>query len=173
MSDYFLGEIRMFGFAYAPTGWAQCNGAVVAINQYQALFALLGTYYGGNGTQTFALPDLRSRTPIGLGTAPDGTQIMMGQTGGVETVSLTVLQMPAHNHNVAATTTAADVPAVTTATALIAATGTPFYGAASSLVALAPQSVVSTGSGQPHSNLQPYLATNYCIALVGIFPSRN
>lgn len=173
MSDYFIGEIRMFGFAFAPRNWAQCNGAVVAISQYQALFALLGTYYGGNGTQNFALPDLRSRTPMGYGSAPDGTQIVLGEKAGVETVSLTVQQIPAHNHNVAATTTAADIPAVNTATALIATPGASFYGAASSLVALAPQSVGPTGSTQPHTNLQPYLATNYCIALLGIFPSRN
>ena len=173
MSDYFLGEIRMFGFAFAPVNWAQCNGAVLAINQYTALFSLLGTYYGGNGTQNFALPDLRSRTPMGFGTAPDGTQIVVGETGGVETVTLTMQQIPAHNHNVAVTTTAADIPNVSTATALIATSAASYYGAASSLVALAPQSVGSTGSGQPHSNLQPYLATNYCISLVGIFPSRN
>lgn len=173
MSDYFVGEIRMFGFAFAPVNWAQCNGALLTINQHAALFSLLGTYYGGNGTQNFALPDLRSRTPMGFGTAPDGTQLVVGETGGVETVALTVQQIPAHNHNVAATTTAADVTAVGTATALVATTAASFYGAASSLVALAPQSIGTAGSGQPHSNLQPYLATNYCISLVGIFPSRN
>jgi len=145
---------------------------VVAISQYQALFALLGTYYGGNGTQNFALPDLRSRTPMGYGSAPDGTQIALGEKAGVETVSLTVQQIPAHNHNVAATNTAADVPSVNTATALVATSAASFYGAASSLVPLAPQSLGIAGTGQPHSNLQPYLATNYCISLTGIFPSR-
>jgi microcystin-dependent protein len=97
----------------------------------------------------------------------------VGQKAGVETVTLSVQQIPAHNHNVAASTTAADLPAVNTATALVATSGASYYGAASSLVALAPQSVGSTGSTQPHSNLQPYLATNYCISLTGIFPSRN
>jgi len=173
MSDYFLGEIRMFGFNFAPKNWAQCNGAVLAISQYQAVFALLGTYYGGNGTQTFALPDLRSRTPMGFGAAPDGTQIVLGEKGGVESVTLTVQQMPAHTHAVAATTTAADTPNISTATALISTPGASYYGAASSLVALTPASIGSTGSTQPHANLQPYLATNYCIALYGIFPSRN
>jgi len=174
MSDYFLGEIRVFGFSFAPKQWAFCNGALLGIQQNAALFSLLGTYYGGNGVQNFALPDMRSRTPIGYGTAPDGTQFTIGENGGEENVTLTLQQIPAHNHNVTATTTAANSPTVSTTTALIATVASgAYFGPPSSLVALAPQSVGNTGSTQPHTNLQPYLAVNYCISLTGLFPSRG
>lgn len=173
MSDYFLGEIRMFGFNYAPKDWSLCNGAILPAMQYQALFSLLGTAFGGNGTQTFALPDLRSRTPLGMGAAPDGTRFGVGNTGGTETVTLASNQIAGHNHTVAVTTNAADSPAVATTTALIAtAAAGSFFSPSSSLVALAPQSLTSTGGSQPHSNLQPCLAVNYCISLTGIYPAR-
>ncbi len=111
MSDIFLGEIRMFGFNFAPVQWALCNGALLPVTQNQALFALLGTTYGGNGMTNFALPDLQGRTPLDFGTAPDGSSFTMGQKGGVETVTLQTSQMAAHNHLVNASTSPATPPA--------------------------------------------------------------
>jgi microcystin-dependent protein len=176
MSDIFLGEIRMFGFNFAPVQWALCNGALLPVTQNQALFALLGTTYGGNGMTNFALPDLQGRTPLDFGTAPDGSSFTMGQKGGVETVTLQTSQMAAHNHLVNASITPGNAPSAASGTALIASVATQgvnFYGPASTLVSLAPQSVGPAGANVPHNNQQPYLVMNYCISTIGVFPSRS
>ncbi|WP_448698507.1 phage tail protein [Mucilaginibacter sp. AW1-3] len=176
----YLGEIRVFGFTTVPRGWAACNGQLLAIAQNQALFSLLGTFYGGNGVSTFQLPNLQSSTMVGAGTAPSGTTYVLGEIGGVENVTLLTPQLPAHNHMVAAQTAVATVslnaaqpyeliaqPASDTNTVLSysnsVANGTPLISSTLSPL----------GGNLPHSNMPPYLTLNVCIALQGIFPSRN
>ncbi|MGF2411499.1 phage tail protein [Ferruginibacter sp.] len=169
--EQYISEIQIFAFPFAPKNWAQCNGQVMPIAQNQALFSLLGTTYGGNGTTTFNLPDLRGRTPIGMGTAPGGNYTQ-GQVSGEENHTLLVIEMAPHNHIMMASSNTADQPnadgnllAKAGTAALFSTTqnGTP---AAGNFIGL-------NAGGQGHNNLQPYLVLNYCIALVGIFPSRN
>lgn len=167
MSDYYLGEIRLFGFNFAPRGWALCNGQLMSISQNSALFALLGTTYGGDGITTFALPDLRGRVAIHQGQGPGLSSHVMGEVGGTETVTLTTNQMPSHAHNPlgsagAQTTNRPDGAAP-------AQGGN--YSTPDASHPMATTSVV--GGSQPHNNVQPYLTMNYCIAVTGIFPSRN
>ena len=171
MAEPFLSEIRMFSFEHAPKGWALCNGQLLPINQNQALFALLGTTYGGNGQTTFALPDLRSRTPIHVGNGHT-----LGERAGEDAHTLSLAEMATHTHIAQATNT---TPAVITQTdALLTRTDggrrplTP-YGSAASLTALHPSSVTPTGGSQAHNNVQPSLVISFCIALQGIFPSPN
>lgn len=167
--DPFLGEIRLFSFGFAPKGWAFCNGAILPVNQYNALFALLGTMYGGNGVQTFALPDLRGRTPIHR-----SNQEPQGALDGTENVTLTIATMPMHTHLMYGTSTQADVKAPTNHYfANDTAPNADFYAAPGALVPIASQTITNTGGSQPHSNMQPYLVMNHCIATSGIFPSRN
>jgi microcystin-dependent protein len=179
MSNYFIGEIKTFGFNFAPKAWAQCNGQLLAINTNTALFSILGTTYGGNGVNNFALPDLRGRTPVHWGQSPGLSNVVLGQISGLETVNLTSAQMPAHTHGFQASTAAGTKKPI--ANAIFADDVdtqavdyfAPFNAPNSSYVQLHPLSVTSLGGSQPHSNLQPYLVINYCIALQGIFPSRN
>jgi microcystin-dependent protein len=175
MSEPFVGEIRMFGFNFAPRGWASCDGQLLAISQNDALFALLGTIYGGDGRTTFALPDLRGRVPLHEGTGPGLSPYRIGQKAGSETVTLTGQQTPAHGHAAQATTGAATstalnnlMPATVSGDTMYATdvTGlTPFTAAA--------QSIGSNAGGQAHDNLMPTLTAHFCIALFGIFPSRQ
>jgi len=172
MSDPFIGTIRLVGFNFAPVGWALCQGQPLPISQYTALFSLIGTYFGGDGVQTFNLPDLRSRAALGQGQGPGLSNYVQGQAGGQETVSLTTQQAPAHIHTMMAATDAT-TPNPGSGVVL----GTPpaavrMYGA-SSPTALSPGSIGPFGSGAPHENREPYLGLNYIIALEGIFPSRN
>lgn len=169
MADPFLAEIRIVSFGFAPRGWALCNGQLLPINQNQALFALLGTTYGGNGQTTFALPDLRGRAPLHFG---GGTSL--GESAGQENVTLLASQLPTHAHGVRADAgvATASVPAA----ALLAKKprfGANIYAAPQNLVELRPDAVASVGGGQPHENLQPFLTLNFVIALSGIFPSQN
>ncbi len=170
MTDPYLGEIRNFGFNFAPLGWALCQGQLLAISQNTALFSLLGTQYGGDGVTTFALPDLRGRVSMGFGHGPGLSDRVQGESGGAEAVTLTQAQIPAHNHPVAAASAATTknpsgaVPAFTAA-------GTS-YGTTADL-AMSPTMTGSTGGNQPHENVEPYLVTNWCIALEGIYPPRN
>ncbi|WP_316746931.1 phage tail protein [Pedobacter gandavensis] len=184
----FLGEIRLFGFYYPPRGWALCDGQMLPIQQNSALFALLGTQFGGNGTQNFGVPDLRGRAPIGQGQGTDLSPRTMGKTTGTESITISTTQMPSHTH----------VATVTNALNANAKEGTltaPVSG--SSLAAMVDTSVnkilsynseaptistagasptitnAPTGNGLPISVMQPTLVINYCIALEGIFPSRN
>lgn len=176
MSEPFLAEVRPFAFNFAPRGWASCDGQILPINQNQALYSLLGTIYGGDGRVTFALPDLRGRTPVHVGSSGAGSPVQLGQRGGEESHVLTVQEMPAHTHTAQATSA---TPASTAqGGALLAPTGggrrplTPYGGASATLVPLHTASIGSTG-GQAHNNMQPYVVINFCIALQGIFPSRN
>jgi microcystin-dependent protein len=166
MTEPFIAEIRIVAFNFAPRGWALCDGQLLPINQNQALFSLLGTTYGGNGQTTFALPDLRGRSPVN-----PGTQITLGERGGEENHTLTTPEMPAHTHPVNGD--AADASATTPAGNVWAAsTSNPFSSSAPNTV-LSAASVGTAGGSQPHNNLQPYTVVNFVIALTGIFPSRN
>jgi microcystin-dependent protein len=176
MTQPFIGELRIFPWDWAPRGWALAQGQLLPIAQNQALFSLLGTTYGGNGVQTFALPDLRSRTALGIGNAPFGGTYVWGQQGGQESVQLLTTQIPQHIHQLTGTSATADKrgPA---AHSFGADTSSiiNFYTAAvqANFTPLAPTSIANQGGNQPHNNLQPYLAMNYSIALQGLFPSRN
>jgi microcystin-dependent protein len=171
VSEPFIGEVRTFGFNFAPRGWAMCNGQLLPINQNQALFALLGTFYGGNGTTNFALPNLQSSVAIHQGQGPGLSPYALGQTGGVETVTLTSQQMPTHNHQVNASGSSA-TGARSGGTVLGHATANIYTGAPDGTVMNAGM-IGNAGGSLPHGNIQPYLTLNFCIALVGIFPSRN
>ena len=166
MSEPFLSEIRIVSFNYPPRGWAFCNGQLLQINQNQALFALLGTTYGGNGQTTFALPDLRGRVPMHTGNGHT-----LGERAGTSSVTITQTQMPAHNHliNVTNNNGASPLPTGNYLGAVNAMYG-PLGG---SLTTMSPQSVTNVGGSQAHENRQPLLALSFCIALVGIFPSQN
>lgn len=173
MATPFIAEIRIFSFSFPPRGWASANGQLLAIVQNQALFSLLGTTYGGNGQTTFALPDLRSRTPLHMGTLGTNTYTI-GQPGGEEAHALTAAEMPAHNHAIAATTANAPPTAIGPENASPAnAPHLPYRSGATQAVAMKAGLVQNVGGSQPHNNMQPYLALNFCIALQGIFPSRN
>jgi microcystin-dependent protein len=171
MSDPFIGEIRLFASNFAPQGWALCNGQLMSIAQNTALFALLGTMYGGNGQTTFALPDLRGRVPVHQGQGPGLTSRTQGEVSGSETVTLLSSQMPAHSHALRASTVAAT--GSTPAGALLGATTVNSYDNSAAGVAMAAGAIGNTGGAQPHDNMAPTLALNYIIALFGIFPSRS
>lgn len=177
MTEVFLGQITTFGFQFAPKYFAFCNGQILAIAQNQALFSLLGTTYGGNGTTNFALPDLRSRTPVGAGNSVDPgwnpAPYNLGETGGVENVTLLSTQMPNHTHALSGTNVAADNRNPTGL--LFGTTSKEIYAPSGSgpQVTLNPTTIGNAGNTQAHANLQPYLAINFCIALSGIYPSRN
>ncbi|WP_210492451.1 tail fiber protein [Patulibacter sp. SYSU D01012] len=163
MAEPFLSELRLMSFNFAPKGWALCNGQLLPINQNQALFALLGTTYGGNGQTNFALPDLRGRTPVS-----QATDFVLGQRGGEEAHTVTVAEMPQHTHPATATSARG-----TQAAPGLLAGANNVYRPADALTALSPASVTSAGGGQAHENRQPYLVLTWCIALQGIFPSPN
>jgi microcystin-dependent protein len=172
MSTPFLGEIRAFGFGFAPRGWALCNGQTLPINQNTALFSLLGINYGGNGTSNFQLPNLQSSVAIHVGTGTGLMPYAIGQTGGVENVTLTQGQMPTHGHAVDASSALAS--GGRPSGAVLARSGTDVYAAApDGSTPMNAGMIGTTGGNQPHANIQPYLALNFCIALQGIFPSRN
>jgi len=178
MSMPFIGEVRMFALPFAPRHWADCNGQLLAINQNQALFSLLGTVFGGNGTTNFGLPDYRGRTPLGIGTDPSsGITYASGQSGGLENVTLITSQLPQHNHLFYAqnSTGISNNPSPIPGANLCAEPDVGFYYVApdSNLAALAADAIVATGGSQPHSNLQPSLVLRFSIALQGVFPSRN
>lgn len=169
MSEPFLAEIRIVGFNFAPRGWALCDGQILPINQNQSLYSLLGTVYGGDGRTTFALPDMRGRTPIHVGTGV-GASHTQGQRSGQESVALSEAEMPLHRHDWRANGTAGDQP-IPIDNRL--ASFNNAYRDGQELVNLHPDTLASTGSGVAHNNMQPYLALNFCIALQGLFPSRN
>jgi microcystin-dependent protein len=172
MPDPFIGEIRMFGFGFAPQGWAQCNGQLLPIQENTALFSLLGTSYGGDGRTTFALPDLRSRVPVGQGQGPGLSSYAQGQAGGAETVTLTAAQMPGHVHPVKASSTTADSdqPAGRT---LARSAGHIYTDKPAASTDMNAAMLGQAGDSQPHGNIQPCLAVNFCIATEGIFPPRS
>ena len=174
MTEPFVGEIQVFGFNFPPKGWAQCNGALLPISQNTALFALIGTLYGGDGKTTFALPNLVGRAACNQGQGPGLTNRTMGETFGEATVALTVNQMPSHQHALTLygqpdqsrrTSGPAPGSALTNPS-----NGSTFVGTTPSTT-FSPNLIGPAGGGQPHQNQQPYLATNICIALQGVFPS--
>jgi microcystin-dependent protein len=180
MSDPFVGEIRMFGGSFAPAGWAFCDGALMPISENETLFALIGTTYGGDGQETFALPDFRGRVPLHQGNSPVGT-FQIGQNAGTETVTLTSNQIPSHSHAVNASN-ALPPPAVgainvtNTGNTWVPASPVPkpkLYAAAAAMVPMAANSVQPAGGNQPHDNMAPYLAVNFIISLFGIFPTQS
>jgi len=165
MAEPFLGEIRVFPFSFAPQGWAQCNGQLLPINQNQALFSLLGTTYGGDGRVNFALPDLRARVPIHVGSGHT-----LGERAGEQAHTLTIAEMPTHTHVQQASSNTGN--AVNPSGAVLAAASN-VYRPADNLTALNPASVTNVGGSQAHINMQPFLTLSFCIALQGIFPSRS
>jgi microcystin-dependent protein len=179
MSQPYLGEIRALSFNFAPKGWALCNGQLLSILQNQALFSLLGTQYGGNGVNNFQLPNLQGRAPLGYGAGPGLSNYVIGEVVGTETVTLLTSQMPQHNHLWAANNGAGDVPSPNgnfLAGAIIPTdkVAQKTYAAPGGVtVPLNTNMLAATGSNQGHSNMQPYLVISFCIALQGIFPSRN
>ncbi|WP_266170877.1 phage tail protein [Dyella subtropica] len=168
MASIFLGQIMLTPFGFAPKGMARCDGATLAISQNQALFSLLGTTYGGNGTTNFVLPDLRGRTPLGFGDAN-----VLGEVAGVESVTLISSEIPLHTHQANASTDAGSARNPTSG--LYGKSGTEsIYGSSGGAqVVLNPATLDGGGQNQPHTNMQPYLVLNFCIALNGIYPSRN
>lgn len=164
MSEPFIGELRLFSFNVIPKGWLPCNGQLLAVNQNQALFSILGTTYGGNGQTTFALPDLRGRVPVHA-----GNHVSLGQRAGEETHTLTVQEMPDHTHSVSGATTSSSNKA---AGNVWGNAPSPMYSAKGT-VQMNAQALTSAGGSQPHSNMQPYGVLSYCIATVGIYPSRS
>lgn len=170
MAQPYVGEIRMFAGNFAIAGWMFCEGQLLPISEYETLFNLIGTTYGGDGQATFGLPDLRGRLPI-----HQGSGFVLAQTGGVEQVTLTANQIPAHTHQMSATANAASATAPSGSVVLARAltpTITP-YGSDNPSTPLSPSTVSSLGGSQPHSNFQPYLCVNFIISLFGIFPSQT
>jgi microcystin-dependent protein len=172
MAEPFLGEVKMMSFNFPPKGWAPCNGQLLPINQNQALFSLLGTMYGGDGRTTFGLPNLQGRVPIHVG----GSYTTQGHVIGEPAHTVTAAEMPAHTHTVLANSAPApqqdgNVPAANKRVA--ASTAQNLYGPPTSLVAMNTNDIGFAGGSQPHENMQPYTTVMFCIALIGIFPSRN
>lgn len=174
MSDQFVAEIRIFGFQFAPKGWALCNGQLLPISQNTALFSLLGTTYGGDGKSTFALPDMQGNAPMQQGQGPGLSLRDLGEQGGTETVTLLTSEIPLHPHSVGAQTVPLGGLADPTGNTLSRPGSGNLYfdGGGGSIVAMAPQAIGVNGGGLPHNNMQPYLTLNFCIALQGIFPQR-
>jgi microcystin-dependent protein len=166
MSEPFLSEIKLVSFNFPPKGWALCNGQLLPINQNQALFALLGTTYGGNGQTNFALPNLRGRVPIHMGNGH--TQ---GEAAGSTSVTVNIQQLPTHIHGLQGSSNPSGTTSDPTNAFLAPVNGG--YGPASNLTTLNAQTITSVGGSQPHNNMMPYLVLNFIIALQGIFPSRN
>jgi len=168
----YLGQILLVSFNFAPRGWVMCNGQIMSISQNQALFALLGTTFGGDGETTFALPDLRGRVPIGFGQGAGLQNYPLGQSGGEEQVTLTIAQIPAHTHTImgqsALGTTAGPSGGVWAAQSRL-----PVYSSTTANATMNSGAIATTGQSQPHDNRSPYLTLNYIIALQGIFPSQN
>lgn len=175
MSEVFLGQIMMSGYGFATKGFAFCNGQTLPIAQNQALFSLLTTMYGGNGTTTFCLPDLRGRAPTRAGPSAVTNPLPpmdQGQFGGTENVTLTVEQLPQHAHQFLATGSVAGDTRVPT-NAVLATTTVPLYGTPGAVVQLDTRTCSAAGNSQPHANMQPYLTINFCVALAGVYPSRD
>lgn len=179
MAEPYISQIEAFPFGYAPKNWALCAGQLLPINQYQALFSLIGTYYGGDGVRNFALPDLRGRVALGFGQGTGLSNYAIGQQGGQEGHTLVVTETPTHTHTINATNNGAtggsNVPgaSVTLGSGYATSSGSPAVNIYSADSATIPMGSLGATGGQAHENRMPYLALNYCIALAGIYPSRN
>lgn len=179
MSEPFLGQITVFPYSFPPNGWADCAGQLLPIRQYTSLFSLLGVNFGGNGTSTFALPDLQGRVALGQGDAPGGSSYVIGETGGEESVAIGTPEMAMHTHGLAVTTThgtvntpGGQVLANAQSGGLQGANHGYIYNAAAPTIQMTTASITQSGGSQAHNNLQPFLALRYCIALQGVFPAR-
>ncbi len=168
----FIGEIMMFAGNFAPTGYMICNGSLLSISSYAALFSVIGTYYGGDGITTFGLPDFRGRVPIHVGTGSGLSTYVQGQTGGQETHTLLATEMPVHNHTAYASTSGGTSSSPSNNYPAANSEGIEHYGSSENGTMNA-SAIGTTGGSQPHNNIQPYLAINFCIAISGIFPSRS
>ena len=182
MAEPFLAEIRIMSFDFAPKGWAMCNGQLLPINQFDALFALLGTTYGGDGQTTFAVPDLRGRTPIHFGELPGGQTYVQGQKAGTEAVTLNATQMPQHVHALSGGLPVSSAPGTTPTpvggTLARPASSIPTYvttvpDGTGGVLPLSAGTTAIAGGSQPFGNVSPYLGLNFCIAIQGIFPSQQ
>lgn len=168
MAEPFLSEIRIMSFGYAPRGWAMCNGQLLPINQNQALFSLLGTTFGGDGRVNFALPDLRGRIPIHVGSGHT-----LGEKGGEQAHTLSIAELPEHVHVESAANIPATLDAPSSSVTLAQSVQALLYNNPAQLQAMAPDMITNTGGSQAHLNMQPFLTLTFCIALQGIFPSPN
>lgn len=181
MSEPFLGQITLYPYDFPPFGWMDCAGQLLPISQYAALFSLLGTYYGGNGTSNFALPNLQGMVTVGQGQLPAGSDYVMGETAGSNTVTILPTSMPSHTHTLGGTSVHGDVASPSGAVFANAVKGTLvegqdkalLYSAPPATTTLTPASIALAGGGQPHNNIQPSLGLRYCIAMTGIFPARS
>ena len=170
MSDPYVGEVRLFAGNFAPAGWAFCDGQIVAIAEFETLFNLIGTTYGGDGQATFALPDLRGRVPVHQGSNRQSGAYVTGQAGGAETVTLSAAHMAPHTHAMLASSTAAST-AHGAADVLGSSTAMNLYGAGTPNMAMDPNAIAPLGGSQPHENMPPFVAVSFIISLFGIFPS--
>jgi microcystin-dependent protein len=182
MSSPFLAEIRMFGFNFAPTGWAQCNGQLLPLSQNTALFSLLGTFYGGNGQTTFALPDLQGAVPINQGQGAGLSNRLLGETSGSDSVTLLTTEIPLHSHSVNVTTAVGTLATSNTNQPAAPTKGNPvsgltqgrYYSVGTANTTLNPDiAIAPNGGGLPHNNMMPFITVNFCIALQGVFPPRS
>jgi microcystin-dependent protein len=174
MSDPFVAEIRMFGFNFAPSGWAQCNGQLLPLSQNTALFSLLGTFYGGDGKSTFALPNLQGSVPVHQGQGSGLSEYFLGQQGGTEIVTLLETEIPLHTHNWQANAAPATLNAPDNGRTIARSSGGNMYKATSNPDSqMAFQALAPTGSSFPHNNIQLSLVVNFCIAMQGVFPPRT
>jgi microcystin-dependent protein len=173
MSSPYVGEIRMFGATFAPAGWAFCDGQLMPISQNETLFNLIGTTYGGDGQETFAMPDLQGRVPLHQGQGPGISQnYQLGEKGGVESVTLNIQQTPLHNHAFIASTTVGN-SVLPTGNVPGQSAQTTFYSLGTAITNMFATAITNVGGSQPHENMQPYLALSFIISLFGIFPSQN
>ena len=172
MTEPFVGEIKMVGFNFAPRGYATCDGQIMSIQQNTALFSLLGTTYGGNGTTTFALPDLRGRFPTHQGQGPGLATRVIGEVAGQESVTLLANELPQHSHQLIGSSTGGNVSPANGFPAADSSNTVAVYGSTGD-TAMHPGAIGVAGGNQPHTNMPPYLVVNFVIALEGIFPSRN
>lgn len=175
MADPFVAEIRIFAFNFAPSGWAWCDGQLLPLSQNTALFSLLGTTYGGDGKSNFALPDLQGRVPMHPGQGPGLSLRDLGESSGVETVTLLEGEIPSHSHPVRVSSDVASISAAEANALAVPRRNGAMYQSNTSqnLTPTAIESLATAGGGQPHNNMQPYLTTNFCIALQGVFPPRG
>jgi microcystin-dependent protein len=172
MAQPYVGEIRIFAGNFAPAGWMFCDGQLLPISENETLFQLIGTTYGGDGQSTFALPDLRSRVPIHMGTGPDGVSYQLSDMAGVEEVTLTVQQIPNHNHALLGSGDAAATQDPANAVPSTAQAQS-YYNIFENPANMAATAIAPAGGSQPHTNLQPYLCVNFIISLFGLFPQQN
>ena len=173
MPEPYIGEIRMFGGSFAPAGWAFCDGQQLPISENDALFTLIGTTYGGDGQETFNLPDLQGRVPLHMGTGPDGISYAIGEKAGVESVTLTTQQIPIHSHAPIASNDAGTSPTPQNSIWSAAGTGDQIYNDQAPNLNMRANIIQPAGSSQPHENMGPYLVISFIISLFGVFPTQT